>query len=304
VTHLSTKTRHVLRVAFGLVLLSALVLLGDFQRVAAILHAVNLVWVGVSAILTILATLTGALSLHLLFNTERKLPFRVFLPVFWTSWAIGLVIPGQVGDVASLAAMLKRHNINLAASVGRSVIDKLISLLVMVLFGAWSIHRQLSVPTLLYISAILFVVFGVSYLMRACLPAALYRQRIVAFLIGAGREARAVGARFPIRVAVNVILTAVKICLTGATYWCMFRAFDLDVPLWRVIPMVAISSLVAYIPISFNGIGTAEATGIVIFGMLGVHRETVLGGYLILRALGFAIAWIPAAVWMLIRRIS
>ncbi len=40
----------------------------------------------------------GALGLHLLLNAEGKLPLRAFLPVFWTSWAIGLVLPGQIGD--------------------------------------------------------------------------------------------------------------------------------------------------------------------------------------------------------------
>ena len=58
--------------------------------------------------------------------------------------------------------------------------------------------------------------------------------------------------------------------------------------------LVTVSLLVAYIPVSFNGLGTVEITGILLFSLLGLGEELVLSSYLVLRATVMLIAWMPS----------
>jgi hypothetical protein len=57
--------------------------------------------------------------------------------------------------------------------------------------------------------------------------------------------------------------------------------------------------LVAYLPVSFNGIGTVELAGVALFGTVGVPAAAVFSGYMALRAMVLVIAWVPAGLFLL-----
>jgi uncharacterized membrane protein YbhN (UPF0104 family) len=290
------------RIAVCLVLLLALVLMLDVSQILAALQRMDWRWTLAAAGLMLSATMLGAWALHLLFNTERTLPFLVFLPVYWTAWAVGLVFPGQVGDMASLTVMLQRHGLPPALILGRSMADKLVSLLLMIGLALWALRQRLSAPLFAAIicGAVVAAVL-LQWLLRTKGPLA--RHRITIFIHKTLSEALLVWQRYPVRIACNALLTIIKICFIGLAYWVMFRAFGFhQAPAWDVITLVAVSSLVAYIPISFNGIGTAEVAGVALFAGVGVAPPAVLASYLVLRAIGLTLAWIPAGTWLLLAR--
>jgi len=65
------------------------------------------------------------------------------------------------------------------------------------------------------------------------------------------------------------------------------------------VTIVAISSgLVAYLPLSANGIGTVEMAGAGLFGEIGVSLPVVLSMYVLLRLANILLAWVPAALLM------
>ncbi len=62
--------------------------------------------------------------------------FLSFLRIYWIAWAVGLVSPGQVGDLATVGTNLSRRGVDWRGTVGRSLLDKGITLSVMLLFAA------------------------------------------------------------------------------------------------------------------------------------------------------------------------
>jgi len=122
-------------------------------------------------------------------------------------------------------------------------------------------------------------------------------------LLKSSTEAQLLIKRHPMLLGVNMGLTFVKIMLAGASYWYVFRALGYsDMRLIDVVPLVAASSLVAYLPISLNGMGTAEVAGIALFGSLGLPPSAVLTAYLALRVSVLILAWVPASLWLLFAR--
>jgi uncharacterized membrane protein YbhN (UPF0104 family) len=107
----------------------------------------------------------------------------------------------------------------------------------------------------------------------------------------------------PGAIALNAMLSLIKIGLTGSAYWTMFAALGYDhQPIWPIVSYATLAGLVAYLPISFNGYGTVEAAGLMLFGQLGIPAAIVLAAYLGLRLLVLALAWLPSLLFLLFAR--
>jgi hypothetical protein len=102
----------------------------------------------------------------------------------------------------------------------------------------------------------------------------------------------------PARVLLNIGLTVLKVVVTGIAYWAMFNALgETDLTVLRVVVLATSAGLIAYLPISINGLGTVEAAGIFLFGQAGIGATTVISAYIGLRVLVLGIAWVPTLGW-------
>lgn len=254
-----------------------------------------------------MATLLGAFNAYLVVAMDSPVAFDKFLGFYWFSWALGLVVPGQVGDVASLTYLMKRAGLSWPRIMARAMLDKFISFSVMVLLAAIAVLRyaatfEVDKDKLIWTAAIVLVaaaaavhVVGKFLLRPTCTSAWADKVRT-----GLRELARFVRGN-PGLVGINFAGTTLKIILIGTAYWYTFQASGAQHPPWLdVVLLVTVSSLVAYIPVSFNGLGTVEVTGILLFSLLGLGEELVLSSYLVLRLTVLGIAWAPSLLILLI----
>lgn len=300
------KPHRGVKITFGFVLIVALVWYVDLTDVAAMLASIDVKFVGVAAILILVSTLIGAINVHLLVNPESKMKFSLFIPRYWFSWAVGLIVPGQVGDVATLSMVMRRYDVDISRTLGRSLVDKVISFTLMLAFASlgianlpgFDLAKRWPIATLPV--AFLFL----AYWLRARIERFLSCRypSTSEFLHNTFMEIAAATQHYPARTSINAILTCIKICLSGASYWYIFSAFGyVELGLWQVITLAASSSIIAYLPISFNGLGTVEFVGVALFTNLGISEAAVLSGYLVLRILVMALAWFPVLLWFVLR---
>jgi uncharacterized protein (TIRG00374 family) len=299
-----------LRIAAGTLLLVALISYFGFTPIADSFARVAPIWAAAAALLIVVATFISAFNRYLLMNVNDQMDLRRFLRLYWLSWATGLLIPGQVGDIATLAALMRNRGMQLHQSVGRSVLDKLISFAIVGAFGAFAVAMTLS--KLNFDVSAPARTIGVALLASALILLAIWQlpsvrarckrlsDRLRQGAINTITEIHHTARRYPARVAINVPLSLLSFVLLGASYWCMFRAFgQSEANLGTVIPLVAACSLIAYIPVSFNGLGTSEAAGVVLFGQAGIPATTVISAFISLRLIVIAVAWLPAAYILL-----
>ena len=298
-----------LRVLVGLALLASLIALAGVQDIARVGSNLQWEWVLLAAACLTGSTLLGAVNLHLLLGVDnaRTLSYSRFLPGFWLAWAIGLVVPGGIGDIASVSLWLKRHGFPLQAGLGRALLDKFISLvwmLLFALFGAILLYSSVDIPPLekpwrLWWAAVLPVAVLVLFLRSP------WGLRIGRFVSDTAKDINRVATRFPGTVFRNFLLTPAKIGLVGLSYWCMFVGLGktgIDPP--AVIALASLAGLAAYVPISFNGLGTVEAVGVIAFGAFNISADEVLFVYLVLRGVVLSLAGIPAAILLLAAPVS
>jgi uncharacterized membrane protein YbhN (UPF0104 family) len=250
-------------------------------------------------------TTLGAVNSYLICGASEVIGFAQFLRAFWIAWAVGLVLPGQVGDMLTLTQVLRRCGLPLSTSVARTGVDKIISLLCSVLvasqmfrLGDSAVLRSLSVGAFVLLLGIVASAAASLRLFRRAGGFGFSNRWIVAAIATAAEVARTVLER-PRALLLNLLLSLVKIGLTGISYWLVLDGLIAAPPSPTNVTIAAISSgLVAYLPLSANGIGTVEIAGRGLFGEIGVSLAVVLSMYVLLRLVNILLAWVPAALLM------
>ncbi len=77
----------------------------------------------------LLGTVLGAINSFLICGASQVMGFGDYLRAFWVAWAVGLVFPGQAGDMLTLTQILRRRGVPLSLGFARTGVDKIISLL-------------------------------------------------------------------------------------------------------------------------------------------------------------------------------
>lgn len=296
--------RRCWRQLVGVVLLVLLIGVIGPRVTVATLEAARLEWLALCAAMLVLCGLIGAINVYLLGEFD-KIRFRVFCRVFWHAWAVHLVSPGQVGDVAAISLMMRRHGVSWSASLGRLMIDKVISLLVISGFALAGYLYLVSTRVALtdgrgaeWIA--LAAAFSVAVMGWFVVTHPQRLQQLRELVFSAWSETRLALKERARQVGLNCVLTVIKTLLSGSAVWAVFIALGYSPPYWPSVFLVMSASVVAYVPVSINGIGTVEAVAIQLFAGLGVSAEATLLTFIVYRAIILAVAWIPSALMLLL----
>lgn len=254
------------------------------------------------AIVAIVAgTVLSAINSYLICGASQVMGLGEYVYAFWVAWAIGLVVPGQVGDMLTLTQVLRRRGMPLSQSVARTTVDKVISLLCTLMIAsqifrlghAAVLHSLSAGAVMLLIGMAVFAVVSLWGLHR--MGHAGRKNRWVLGAIAAAAEVVRTVMTRPRLLAINLVLSLLKIGLTGISYWLVIRGLTAAAPSLQNVTIAAVSSgLVAYLPLSANGIGTVEMAGAGLFGEIGIGLDVVLSMYLVLRLVNILLAWVPA----------
>lgn len=279
--------------------------------------ALGIAWAGVGDVLSALAeqellalvlavaaiaagTFLGAWNAFRLSELASTMAFRSFLAVYWRAWAIGLSVPGQVGDLVSTLWQL-RGRVDMEFVAGRLLVDKSVTLGCMLLLLS-SLPAVLGI--LAYPYALLPPVGAAIVLMLAL---AVSRRLALSqtdfwtshrFLRRIKPLVSATAVPWP-ALWTNVAFTAAKVLLTGSAYWLLLPSDGNLEGFFTVLAISQTAGLVAYLPISFNGIGTVELSAMKLFSLMGYAAPEVLSAYIVLRLCALATAWIPSSLMSL-----
>ena len=289
----------------GLAILAFLLAHYDIRQIVGLLKEVNPFWFAVVVLSLIISSILGALNVFLLFRPEdRKISFGEFLGIYWFGWAMSLIVPGQVGDVASTTVLLKKRGMVMHKSLGLLLIDKVISLLTMLSFAligvlsagsslatSWKSFEDFSAWLGFFVIIFLVGIFLIS-------SKRFQQTKLGKFIRDTVQNIWTTSVKYPGVLLRNISITLFKVSLIGFAYTAMFWAFGAkDISLVTITGLALASGLVAYLPISFNGLGTVEFAGLVLFKTIGISEQVTLSSYLLLRLSGLLIAWLPVLIW-------
>jgi uncharacterized protein (TIRG00374 family) len=276
----------------SLLLLSALIIYVGPAGLVSVLGDVRPLWVIAVVVASFALVLLGATNVWILLKAFSQIEFGAFFHAYVSGWAVGLVVPGQVGD-ASQVLVLKRYGVFYSEGAAAYVLDKAVSLLLLLVVAFVGIARYVPQFNLLSAAIVVAVLLslGVGALVgvRQLGDRSGFAGRVIAFVKNFSSRLLLFRHKLP-HVALNVLLTAVKWSVLAVCYVFAFRALATSLLFIPAATIPIMSTLVGYLPISAGGIGAVEVSAVYLFGLEGVQEQVVVGAYLLLRAVQYALA--------------
>lgn len=279
--------------------------IGGLATLGSTYREIVWIWCLAGALAALLHIVLSGVNIWILLRAANSsLPFFQFIELYIYSYCFSLILPGQTGDL-TISLFLRKHGVPLKISTACYFADKLITLVFMLLVGAYGFTVLIpDAPAWLIftggicaIGAGLFVLQVIARLKNLLGPLKRIQEMVLAF-----NQTLSVLGKAYRSLALNVIVTIVNWGLVGFSYFLVFKALNTEVawPMVGVIPIM--STFVGYLPISIGGVGTVEYSAIYLFGLIGAPQAVVLATYLLQRAIQFALVGVLLLLLFLLKR--
>jgi uncharacterized membrane protein YbhN (UPF0104 family) len=261
-------------------LLALAVVTQNLREIWALISGANLIYLLYFLVLAIAAVALATTNLFLLLRPlGKKLPWlRLFYFDRLSMWG-AYYTPGGIGGLGSLVFMMSREGVGLKDSIVAVMADKVVTLIVALLFTA--------VYLLVYHSGALAVKW---YELAALALLAMFGAVAMSVSTWARESARKIFDRLGCYrgqyglLLANMIITVSIFGLVTTQFIVAFSAVGIEVTDWRLILVsYGILLLINHLPITFGGIGLGEAAAVLLWAGLGITSEQILSAFLLTR---------------------
>lgn len=236
----------------------------------------------------------GGLKLWLLLRTLHPMGLWRFSAYYFLTSSVGSLIPSIFGDF-TLAALMKKNQIDYHKSFSIIILDRLITLLIAVfIFTPFTIILVLPVSPIMVwaiTSAALAITLLAMWLLASFLPNIFQRfsatRRFWETTIVFFRKDKS-------SLWGNVLIGLFRGAISGVALAFALIAANLTPDLFSTVCIANSLAVVTHIPVSISGLGLYEGGGLILFERIGLQREMVLAGLLYQRA--YILIWSLATI--------
>ena len=275
-----------MRILFGGLLLFGLFYKIGFDEIAGSLFRLNLWALPLAAGLFVLFLGLSSLGSWVLLRAFSPLSFREFLPCYLPSWAIGLFLPGKLGEV-SIVYYLKNRDIAVGQGTAFFVVGKTMTVLALGIVASTGFFTffsfQVAVQLFLLLVVILgsFIFFLLSSFGRNIIKKVLPAKIIERF---AGFSSAFTSYFFKHKGLMGLSL-GIKLlgfgCIAVMNYTIFAVGLNVRIAVFKILQIITMETFSALIPISVNGLGIRQAMGIYFYGLLGVNAPIVASSQIV-----------------------
>jgi hypothetical protein len=273
-----------LKVAFSVALMALLLSRIPLEQVSASLRHADLRWLAAAAALMLGSNVLGSFQWsRLLHGAGIRIPFWKVLAYYHVGLFFNNFLPANVGGDIARVLDASRYAETRTAAVSTVLLDRLIGTvalaglaLVTTLPAIDAFHLSMA-----YLALVGFFAVSVTVLWAIFHPRFLVVVERVLARVGLGRlkpnlddlAARLAGFRDRPRLVAGLLMVAAVVQISRiGVHVLVARALGVAVPLPYFFLFVPLLAVIVSLPISLNGIGVREGAGIVLFGLVGVHR--------------------------------
>ena len=300
--------KYLIRFFIGGIILILLFYKIGFGEVYNVILNMNILFLPIIFFLYFINVIIGSLNLKILFNPLSRISFRDILKYHLISWSIGLFVPGKLGEF-SLALFVRKENINLGKGLAVSLIDKLMTL--SVLLGFAIIGFILFLDQIWTIVLLIIIVIGIM-LFTTFLFSRKLREFIITYILRKHKY-KFEGFSSTIRdyiktkkyiLIINLFFTLLKTLVMVLMTYFIFLSFNANVSIFLILIIMSISIVSELIPISISGLGIKQAVGVALYSQVGVSTIISAGNYLFLFAVNYGLASLVILYYIIFKGIK
>jgi hypothetical protein len=295
----------------GIVIFIGVILNINVREVASRLAGVNPVAVSLAFLVFIPLVLVKTFRLvEIIRINGEKLGFGKAVAIYWIGIFYGTFTPGRLGELLKIM-YLKKNRIGGFNAFFSTIFDRVFDLgiiaglgyiFMLIFFSDFSDYVMLFSVIVLASIAVL----AVAWFLRQNIWNLLYRFYFSKKTKLTKKELDRKARGFISRYSISRILYLIFITVVAYGFHFLmayFLATSLGIPLgyFKIVALMSITVLITLIPISFNGIGTREATLIFLFGLVGLSSELAVS-FSLLIFVSYIIVAIPGLVILMLQK--
>ena len=286
----------------GIILFIYIISKVNLNQVINIFSSANLFFIVISVVMLFFAIILRSLRWEIIIKaTGFDISLKDCTLIWLKGYFLGGVTPGRVGDLFRAKFLTDKIGISLGKSVLTAVIDRLFDILVIFglsALGILMISQLFGIELFsLHYLFILLVISGLSlYILISRKPTA----KIVSPLFNLF-----VPSKFKETAKINFdefykgldllkerkqhLFASISVgilswLVVGIGCYLIALSLSLNISYWYLLISIAISSLIALLPISISGLGTREATFIFLFSIINIVPEEAVSFSLLVLA--------------------
>ncbi len=270
---------------------------------------INLSYFIISILFVLPAIFVKSIKWLLIVDKKDRIPLPKAIIAWVAGFGAGLITPGKVGDFLRA----KFLNGKLGKSLLTVFVDRINDILVLFLLGIFSVFILFSNKNSLFNLSYLFILFFILFLILVLVLRNKKLIRKIAkpfykyFIPEKFKES--VGENFNIfyrnfeklekrKILGNFLLTILAWFVIFLQYWFLSFAFGLNLSYFSTCLITPILLLAQLIPISISGIGTREATSVLLLSSFGISPELAIAFSLGILIEDYILGGFGLAVWL------
>jgi len=240
----------------------------------------NLYYLPVIILLYFTNLFFGSLNIMILMSHRKIKPkLHEIYSYYMLSWAVGLFIPGRVGEV-SLVYLLKKKKIPLGEGFLIFVLDKFISVLFLAIVSTIGFFLFFNLGTALWLLSLVVSILVVGGLLMF---SAFGRKGIKRFVLrkyakkfkGFSTLLKFFFKKKSHLILLNFANTGLRWSVSAVIYFFAFMSFGKFIPLWLILLITCITSVMSFVPITISGLGIRESVGVYLYSQ--AYTSEIIG---------------------------
>jgi len=239
----------------------------------------------------VISIIQNGLNIKILATPYKKIKLKSSIIYHLQSYTMGLVTPGNIGEIY-LAKALEKENLPLSKGIVIYSIDKVITLSIFAIttiIGGLFIFQEFIPKESIIISILILIIIATiikryskkilkkilkKYSAKIDEVYSLIRQYIK-------KEKKAI--------LFNTINTTIKWIIISIGIKLLIQGFGYSIPTLVVFTIMLTSRLISIIPITISGIGIKEGVAVLLFTQFSIPPEAIISTYLIYSGINYAI---------------
>ncbi len=279
------KLNFLLKFILGILVLLLLIYKVGFSDISLKIISINPLILLTVFIIIFITLFIGALNLNILISPLMKVPFSKVFQYSMISWALGLFIPGKMGEFL-IIPLLKKEGISIGKGTAITIIDKLITILTLSLFSIIGFLLflenktifKLTISILLLILIPLFFIFSKNgreiikkYILREYSSKFEGFYKVFSYYI---KKQKSI-------LILNLIITSFKWFLSSIITYLLFIYYGYHLPIIYIFLITSMLVMITLIPLTISGLGIRESSAVLLFSLFGIKSSITISVYII-----------------------
>ena len=282
------KSKWILR-SIGLILFVIILSKLNLTEIGALLSNINLYYIAPALLLFIPLLVTKAMRWQLLMEAQDiDYSLKDSTIMYAAAMYIGAITPGRIGDFIKVF-YLKGDNYPFGKSFATVLQDRLFDLVSLLLLGYAGMllfivyfERTVLILSSILMGTLLLILFFLykrdisigmlEYISSHFIPER-YRENAKTVFSDLCNSFKTLNTN---QWVLATFLTAFAWIIYFVLMYFFALSIDIDIPFLYLATCVSISAVITLIPISISGIGTRDATLIILFSYLGLSKESAI----------------------------